>query len=434
MSADPRALAAQALARVSEAGSSLSEVLAPAQARCDDERDAALLQELVFGAARWFFRLDAILARLLRKPLKVRDADLHCLLLVGLYQLDQLAMPERVAVHETVQAVRALGKDWASGLANAVLRGYLRRRGELEQAITADPVAAASHPRWLIDKLQHDWPEHQQQIIDANNLRPPMILRVNGRRLTRDEYLEVLQLHGIDATPVPETDCGIQLAAACPVSQLPGFYAGDVSVQDGAAQLAAALLDVRPGMHVLDACAAPGGKTAHLLERCSDITLTAIDVDAMRLSRIRENLDRLGLHADLLVADAGQPTLWWDGRQFDRILLDAPCSGTGVIRRHPDIKLLRRAADIEALARRQAELLTALWPLLSPGGMLLYCTCSVLRAENNGPVSDFLARYSDATERPLTSGQVGRREVGRQILPGESGMDGFFYACLQKAG
>lgn len=432
MAADPRALAAQVLVRVHDAGRSLSDVLPVAQSECADERDAALLQELVYGTVRWYYRLDAILGQLLRKPFKPRDADLHCLLLVGLYQLDQLAVPERVAVHETVQAVRTLRKDWASGLANAVLRGFQRRREELENAVASDEVAGFSHPRWLIEQLRSDWPDQYRQILLANNMRPPLSLRVNRRRITRAEYLDLLQSLAIEAMPIPGTDQGIRLATPMAVARLPGFFAGDVSVQDGAAQLAAELLDVRPGMRVLDACAAPGGKTAHLLEREPEIALTALDIDAQRLARVQENLDRLGLDAGLMVADAGQPGQWWDGQRFDRILLDAPCTGTGVIRRHPDIKLLRREADIAALAQRQAELLKAMWPLLSPGGMLLYSTCSVLKTENSNQVADFLGHQADAIERPVLAGHVKVAGVGSQILPGENGMDGFYYACLHK--
>jgi 16S rRNA (cytosine967-C5)-methyltransferase len=433
MLSDPRALAARVVAQVHDEGSSLSGVLAPAQAGCMDERDAALVQELVYGTVRWYFRLDAILVQLLRKPMKSRDADLHCLLLVGLYQLDQLALPERVAVHETVQAVRALDKDWASGLANAVLRGFQRRRNELEHAIMANPEARFAHPRWLIGQLQADWAERYEQILEANNQRPPLALRVNRRRVTRAEYLDLLRLKGIDAEPIPEAGEGIQLGTPLAVGRLPGFFAGDVSVQDGAAQLAAELLAARSGMRVLDACAAPGGKTAHLLERYPGIALTALDIDPQRLKRVQENLDRLGLHADLLVADAARVGEWSDDQLFDRILLDAPCTGTGVIRRHPDIKLLRRAADVAVLVQRQAELLNALWPLLAPGGMLLYCTCSVLKAENCRQMADFFNKHTDAVECPTSSGPDGGNEFGRQILPGENGMDGFYYACIYKA-
>jgi 16S rRNA (cytosine967-C5)-methyltransferase len=429
---DPRAAAARVLVQVCDRGRSLTEALPAAQAALADDRDAALLQELAYGTLRWYYRLDACLAHLLRKPLKARDADLRCLLLIGLYQLDQLALPERVAVHETVQAVHTLDKVWARGLVNAVLRNFQRDRQQIELAIAGEPAAVHAHPRWLIERLQSDWPEHWQAILAANNTRPPLSLRVNQRCVTRAEYLEVLAEQGIDAAPIEETSQGICLSKPMSVTRLPGFDTGNVSVQDGAAQLAAPLLQLAPGMRVLDACAAPGGKTAHILEMEAQIEVTAIDIDAQRLARIHENLGRLGLHAELLASDAACPSGWWDGRSFDRILLDAPCSATGVIRRHPDIKLLRRPADIDALVQRQAALLNALWPLLAPGGMLLYCTCSVLGAENSRQIGAFLGQRKDASELPITDawGQV--CEHGRQILPGDHGMDGFYYACLTR--
>jgi 16S rRNA (cytosine967-C5)-methyltransferase len=432
MSRDPRAAAARVLLQVRDKGRSLSDALPVAQAGLDDERDAALAQELVYGTLRWYFRLDACLAHLLKKPLKARDADLHCLMLVGLYQLDQLALPERVAVHETVQAVRALDKDWARGLVNAVLRNFQRERQQLERAIQDDPAAVHAHPRWLIDHLQSDWPEHWQAILAANNKRPPLCLRVNQQHMTRAEYLDVLAERAIDAAPIAETRQGICMSKPLAVTRLPGFDAGHVSVQDGAAQLAASLMRLAPGMRVLDACAAPGGKTAHMLELEGQIEVTAIDIKAQRLERIRENLDRLGLHAELLASDAARPADWWDGRSFDRILLDVPCSASGVIRRHPDIKLLRRSADIDALVEQQAVLLNALWPLLAAGGMLLYCTCSVLIAENSRQIGDFLARVKGASELPIIAGWGHGCEYGRQILPGDNGMDGFYYACLTR--
>lgn len=430
MTGNPRAAAARVLAQVRDQGRSLGDALPPAQARFSDGRDAALVQELVFGAARWYFRLDALLGKLLKKPLKARDADLHCLLLIGLYQLDQLALPERVAVHETVQAVRALDKDWAKGLVNGVLRGFQRERQHLERALAGDLAAIHAHPRWLIERIQSDWPLHWESILAANNMRPPFCLRVNRQRMTRAEFLEVLAEHGLAATAIQETSQGVCLSKPLAVAGLPGFAVGDVSVQDGAAQLAAPLLAPAPGMRVLDACAAPGGKTAHLLELEPGVELTAIDIDAVRLGRVRENLDRLGLHAELVAGDAASPAGWWDGRRFERILLDAPCSASGVIRRHPDIKLLRRATDIDALVQRQAALLDAMWPLLAPGGMLLYCTCSVLTAENSRQIDAFLKRHRGASERPVRLALGQDCEHGRQILPGENGMDGFYYACL----
>ena len=432
MKQDVRAAAARVLAQVIASGRSLSDALPPIQSTFADGRDAALLQELVYGTARWYHRLDALLEQLLRKPLKSRDLDLRCLLLVGLYQLDQLALPQRVAVHETVQAVRTLDKEWSSGLVNAVLRNFQRDGERLAGLITGNPVALYAHPAWLIEQLQVDWPESWQEILSANNARPPFSVRVNRLRMTRDEYMELLAEQAIEAEALAWSDQGVRLSSPRPVDALPGFGRGDISVQDGAAQLAAGLLQAAQGQRVLDACAAPGGKTAHILEMVPSAHVTAVDIDAGRLARVGENLARLGLRAELLAGDAGNPDDWWDGRPFDRILLDVPCSATGVIRRHPDIKLLRRQADVVQLVRRQADILHAVWPLLAPGGMLLYCTCSVLVAENAGRVKRFLGQHGDAVETPIEAGWGRGCEHGRQVLPGEDAMDGFYFACLHK--
>lgn len=427
-----RAAAARVLDQVISDGRSMSAALAAAQAGHTDPRDAALLQELCFGTARWYYRLDGILQQLLRKPLKSRDSELRCLLLCGLYQLEYLSVPDRVAVHETVQAVHAQGRDWAAGLANAVLRNFTRRRDALLAALDDDAVTRNAYPAWLVARLQADWPDDWQSVLAAGNARPPFTLRVNRQRLTRAEYLEHLSVQELDAVPVTHTSHALTLAHAVPVHALPGFAGGDVSVQDGAAQLAAGLMQLRPGQRVLDACAAPGGKTAHLLETEPGIELTAVDIDAERLQRVLSNLQRLSLPATCIEGDAAQPRDWAGSRRFDRILLDVPCSATGVIRRHPDIKLLRRAADIDALAMRQAAILDAVWPLLVPGGMLLYCTCSVLLAENSAQVGGFLARRDDAAEVPLDAGWGRACKYGRQVLPGEDMMDGFYFACMRK--
>ena len=433
MTVDVRAQTARVLARIIVDGSSLADALPVGLEPLVDSRDRALLQELSYGTLRWYFRLEAILGQLLRKPLKQRDADLHCLLLTGLYQLDQLAMPQRVAVHETVQATHALDKAWASGLVNGVLRNYQRQAAQLEPLISKQLEACHVHPGWLIAALQSDWPEDWQAIIAANNMRPPFSLRVNRQHVTRNEYLKILSEHSLKATPLLAPE-GVLLDKPVSVEVLPGFSDGFVSVQDGAAQLAAGLLAPKPGQRVLDACAAPGGKTAHILECGIElIGLTAIDLDESRLERVAENLLRLGLHADLKAADASKPSAWWDGVYYDRILLDAPCTATGVIRRHPDIKLLRKQEDVMALVSRQQVLLRSLWPLLPPGGMLLYSTCSVLAAENSDQVERFLSQQADATEKPVNASWGHACKYGRQILPGENEMDGFYFACLHKA-
>lgn len=434
MSANPRARAARVLAEVVAGGCSLAEALPEGLHQLDGTQQRAFVQELSYGTLRWYYRLEAMLEQLLARPLKRRDADIRCLLLAGLYQLDQLAIPPHAAVHETVQATTALDKHWAKGLVNAVLRSYQRRRDELERVVEAEATARHAHPEWLIARFGADWPNDRDALLAANNARPPFSLRVNGQRLSRAEYLGILEEQSLDAVPLANTSHGIILQRPQPVEQLPGFSQGVVSVQDGAAQLAAGLLHLAPGLRVLDACAAPGGKTAHILETEPELTaLTALDIDARRLERVRENLSRLGLQAELLQGDAGEPESWWNAVSYDRILLDVPCSATGVIRRHPDIKLLRKQDDIAVLAARQAKLLDSMWPLLAPGGMLLYCTCSVLATENSEQLERFLGEREDAKELPIKAswGRACRR--GRQILPGEDNMDGFYFACVRKA-
>ena len=434
MTTDARACAARVLSQVISGGRSLSEVLPNALHAISDARQRALVQELSYGTLRWYFRLDALLQRLLDKPLKQRDVDVRCLLLLGLYQLEQLAMPQRVAVNETVQATLALKKQWARGLVNAVLRNYQRQESQLQDAVVANPVARFAHPAWLIQRLQSDWPDDWEDILVANNQRPPFSLRVNRQRMTRSEYMETLADQSLQAQPLAYAVTGVRLERPVPVEALPGFTEGYISVQDGAAQLAAGLLDLQPGQRVLDACAAPGGKTAHILETEPALAqLTAVDIEAHRLLRIRENLSRLSLSASLVQGDAGDTADWWDGQPYDRILLDVPCSATGVIRRHPDIKLLRRAEDIAALAAVQLQLLQAMWPLLSSGGMLLYCTCSVLAAENSRQIAAFLETRDDVAERPIVADWGRECRHGRQVLPGENDMDGFYFACLTRA-
>jgi len=434
VSVDARAGAARVIARVAHGRRSLTDVLPPELQSLADAQQRALLQELSYGTLRWYFQLDAILQLLLDKPLKSSAADVHGLMLAGLYQLDHMALPQRVAVHETVQAARSLNKAWASGLVNAVLRNYQRNGPDLHLAIADDPGACYAHPGWLVGRIQADWPDDWASILQANNARPPLGLRINRQRVTRDEYLEQLALHRIEAVPLSATDQGIMLAKPVSVDALPGFSEGVVSVQDGAAQLAAGLLDLAPGQRVLDACAAPGGKTAHLLETQPKLAaLTALDADAGRLRRVEENLARLGLQARIIHGDAGEPDKWWDGHCYDRILLDTPCSASGVIRRHPDIKLLRQPGDIPALCARQARLLEAVWPLLAARGMLLYCTCSVLADENSRQVERFLATHADVVEVSIDATWGQASTAGRQLLPGEKDMDGFYFACLRKS-
>ncbi|MDR9437075.1 MAG: 16S rRNA (cytosine(967)-C(5))-methyltransferase RsmB [Thiohalophilus sp.] len=423
----------QVLQQIVQQGQNLDNALESVIPQLEQPRDQGLLQHLCYGVMRWYPQLEFLLAQLLHKPLKKKDTDLRLLLLLGLYQLRFTRIPAHAAVDETVALTKRLNKDWARGMVNAVLRNYTRRHNELEQRLEQDPSAHSAHPAWLLGALQQAWPDHWPAIVAANNTQAPMSLRVNGRRGSRDAYIKRLLDAGLTARPAAHTESGMILHEPCPVEQLPGFATGEVSVQDGAAQLAASLLDAQPGERVLDACAAPGGKTAHLLERQPDLQdLIALDRDADRLQRVQDNLTRLELAATLIAGDAARPDSWWDGQPFDRILLDAPCSATGVIRRHPDIKLHRRQSDIAALAATQHAMLLALWPLLKPGGTLLYATCSVLPEENRQQVECFLAAENTARHVPLAASWGHPLSAGQQILPGEDEMDGFYYARLVK--
>lgn len=425
-----RAVAARLLGQVLGQGQSLALVLPPALAQVDP-LDRGLLQELGYGVCRWQPMLQALLDRLLERPLDPREPAVRALLLTGLYQLHYLRIPEHAAVAETVTAARQLRKPWAAGLVNAVLRSFLRRRADLLAALETDREARTAHPRWLLGALERDWPDDWPAIVAANNAHPPLTLRVNTRRLSREDYQSRLAEAGWTAEP-GAAPTALTLAEPVEPTLLPGFAEGWISVQDAAAQWAAPLLDLRPGLRVLDACAAPGGKTGHLLECAPDLDLSALDRDVARLERVRENLARLRLKARLLVGDAERPTEWWDGIAYDRILVDAPCSATGVIRRHPDIKLLRRERDIAALAESQRAMLNSLWPLLRADGRLVYATCSVLRGENEEVVAAFLAAHPDAWDPPIMADWGRVPSHGRQILPGEADMDGFYYAVLVK--
>lgn len=428
---NPRVVAARLLRQLAD-GRSISDLLEGAL----DEvapRDRGLVQEFCFGVARRWGRLEAISRLLVSKPIKPREGEVRALILLGLYQLIYMRIAPHAAVAETVEAARLLNKKWAVGLINAVLRRFQRESESLLSQVDRVDEARYATPAWLLSHLQQAWPEQWRDIVEAANTHPPMSLRVNLSRISREAYLQQLQQVKIEATPIAYTEAGLWLAKPVDVSQLPGFADGLVSVQDGGAQLAAQLLDPQTGERLLDACAAPGGKSCHLLERVAEgIDLTAVDIDQQRLGRIEQNLQRLGLTARVTVGDASAPAGDWAEGIYDRILLDVPCSATGVIRRHPDIKLLRRAGDIATLVATQQRILQAVWPLLRRGGMLLYATCSLLPEENDLQVARFLAEQSDAREQEIKADWGHRRPVGRQTLPGEETMDGFFYACLEK--
>ena len=427
-----RAQAARVLDHVWR-GHAMDAALPAADAALADPRDRGLLRAICFAVLRAPWRIEALLDALLDRGAGRLDRLARAALLAGLAQLDAGIGPPYAAVSGTVAAVRALGRPRLAGLANAVLRRFLREREALLAALPDDAVQRHQHPQWLIDVLRRDWPHDAERILAANNAPAPMILRANRRRSTRDATLAALADAGLAAVAHPQLSDAIVLAEPADVHALPGFDAGALSVQDGAAQLAADLMDLAPGLRVLDACAAPGGKAAHLAEREASIELLAVDESAPRASRIGANLARLGLSATVRVADATRPADWWDGRPFDRILLDAPCSGSGVIRRHPDIRRLRRASDLPALCALQDRLLDALWPLLARGGRLVYATCSVLADENARRIAGFLARTPDASALDAVPGWFGRASgAGRQHLPGDDGLDGFYYAVLAR--
>ena len=432
-----RARAAQIVTEVAENGRSL-ELLLDSGSPAGSDR--ALLRLLVYGTIRWYLRLIELLALLTGKPVEKLSPPIRSLSLVGLYQLLYTDIAPHAAVAETVNAARLLQQDRAAGLVNAVLRRCQRESAPLLAQVDVDLSAATAHPRWFVEMSKRDWPSDFARLLAANNEHPPLWLRVNRQRVTRDAYLEKLAAANIAATPgvAPES---VRLAMPTDVRSLPGFAEGSVSVQDVNAQLAAHLLGAQQGARVLDACAAPGGKTCHILELQPQLAeLVALDNSPPRMKRVSENLDRLKLQARLLVADAAEPGRWWDGRPFQRILLDVPCSATGVIRRHPDVKLLRREADIGAMALRQMDLLERLWPLLARGGRLVYASCSVLKTENAAVIGAFTDRHEDVSEHtraylsesafPVVSGRPG---PGYAFAAGEAGGDGFYYACLQKS-
>jgi 16S rRNA (cytosine967-C5)-methyltransferase len=432
-----RALAAQVVLAVARDGRRLEDALAGAAA---PRALRATVQSLAFGSVRWFHQLEACLAVLSGRPPERLDPKVRALALVGLYQLAHGETPPHAAVSETVEATRLLGCPKAAGFVNAVLRRFLRERNSIFASVQEDPAVRHSHPPWMVEAFAKDWPEDFLAILAADNRHPPMWLRVNVARTSVAAYRARLSQAGIEAAGCDFAPEALRLARPVEVGRLPGFADGLVSVQDAAAQLAARLLHARPGMRVLDACAAPGGKACHLLELEGGLAeLVALDVDPDRLDRVADNLERLGLAATVLAGDACEPATWWDGRPFDRILLDAPCTGTGVIRRHPDIKLLRQPGDVAQFVERQQRLLASAWSLLVPGGWLVYATCSVLRAENAVQLRSFLAANPGAVEvtesaRLFWPAQppVAGSGPGVALLTGAADTDGFYYACVEK--
>jgi len=427
---NPRIAALRALAEVLDHHKNLGDSEALAVVR--DGRDAALARNLAYGVLRWLSALEWLAAKLLAKPVKQREVDVQRLVLMGLQQLWHDHTASHAAVNETAECARSLGKPWAVGLVNAVLRRFQRESETLLESMQQAGKQYA-HPDWLLNEIRRDWPDHWREIADANNRQAPLWMRINRRKADESKLRDLLRDAGFEMEHHVLARDAISIHPAAAVSKIPGFEQGWLSVQDPAAQLARDLLDPQAGDRVLDACAAPGGKTAHLLESCPGLDLTALDKQPQRCEQIEQNLERLALSASTLTADAMDTESWWNGKKFNKILLDAPCSATGVIRRHPEIKWLRSSEQVEAVVQVQAGLLNALWPLLEPGGTLVYATCSVLKRENSQQIDGFLEHHADAAlASPVVEwGTAG--PLGRQIMPGEAGMDGFFYAVLRKS-
>jgi 16S rRNA (cytosine967-C5)-methyltransferase len=431
---NPRVAALLALAEVLDEHQSLADASALSVLR--DNRDSAFARHLAYGVLRWLSALEWLAAHLLAKPLKNRDRDVRRLILLGLQQLWHDQTASHAAVNETAECARWLGKPGAVGLINAVLRRFQREQQTLLVELDQRDERFA-HPRWLLDEIRHDWPGQWARIADANNHQAPLWLRINRQQVDETVLRNQLRDAGFEASDHPYARDAICIAPAAAVAKIPGFEEGRLSVQDPAAQLARDLLNPGASERILDACAAPGGKAAHLLESCPDIQLTMLDKHAKRIDQIHQNLERLGLKragisADIHVGDAAVPGDWWNGNKFHKILLDAPCSATGVIRRHPEIKWLRSREQVDAVVQTQAGLLAALWQLLESGGVLVYATCSILKRENDLQIHEFLARHDDADLVAIAADWGNTLAYGRQIMPGEAQMDGFFYAVLRK--
>lgn len=426
-----RGLAALAIAPLLEDKGSLKQSLADSLQQCD-EKDRSLLRQICFGTARNFPKLQLIAGVLLERPIRKSDTHIYALLLVGLYQLLEMRIPAHASISETVEAAHQLDAQRVTGLLNAVFRRFDREKDHIIETLYDEPVFLFNHPNWFIEKLKHNWPHFWQEILAQNNLQAPMTIRVNQRHVSRETYLASLAELDIAATATPFSMHGIRLALPVDVSNLPGFEDGHVSVQDEAAQLSTYLLEVKEGDHILDACAAPGGKLCHLLESCENITVDALEISTKRADRIKENLERLRLNATLIIADASTDE-WWDSAQYDKILVDAPCSATGVIRRNPDIKILRKAEEIIAISNLQLRILSNLWKMLKPGGTLVYATCSIFPQENERLIERFLKEHNEAIHTPIIASWGVERPFGRQLFPQPNGHDGFFYATLNKA-
>lgn len=448
----PRIIAIQIFSQLLKQQGSLASLL-PQHTSDLSGQDQGFVKELCYGCCRWYPTLNEVLNQLLRQKLKPKDADIKAIILLGLYQLAFLRTADYAAINESVNAVAVVKKPWAKKLVNAVLRNFQRDQKHLFDK--AKEKSKTNHPLWLATEIKKAWPNYAEAIFTANNQLPPLTLRVNQQQYSREQYQQLLRDADIEVALAPISQDGLYLQSPVPVTSLPSFSEGAVSVQDEAGQLAATLLQLKPEQRVLDACCAPGGKTCHIGEMEPKLShIVAVDLEERRLKRVHENLARLNIHAEVICGDAATPKQWWDGQAFDRILLDAPCSATGIIRRQPDIKLLREPEHIQTLTQLQYSLLCELWPLLVDGGILLYATCSILPQENTKVIERFLANTSDAAIDPIVFNTDNRAQssdtpvfgieqpFGRQLLPlsigSEAGTmsaqhhDGFYYCRLKK--
>lgn len=426
-----RIIATKILVKIIYGKKSLSELQAEIQKIPPEDRP--LVQEISYGVCRWYFRLSFIVNQLLKKPLKNKDSDINILILIGIYQLLFLRIPDHAVLSETVNTARLLKKEWATKLVNGILRHFQRHQKTLLAEADKYLEPRYAHPEWMIAAIKKTW-DNWQNILNANNDYPALCLRVNLAKISRDDYLKLLLDDHIPAEKISQTNSGIRLLEKIPVSKIPGFEKGFVAVQDGSAQLAAQLLAPSNGTRVLDACAAPGGKTCHLLEIAPTIDLVAIDNDPNRIQKIQDNITRLQLPAAQIICHNAIDLSWWDQRPFDQILLDAPCSALGVINRHPDIKILRQLEHVVKLVQTQYELLKTLWQTLKPNGTLLYVTCSILPEENEQIIEKFLQKQPGCTIHEISADWGIKLAYGRQILPSMyPGMDGFYFCRLLKS-
>jgi 16S rRNA (cytosine967-C5)-methyltransferase len=428
-----RLIATQIISQVFENKFTLTYALRDNKSFKQAGNDKALIQEICYGTFRWYIQLEYILNHLLKKRIKKKDSQLKYLIVIGLYQLRFMRIPAHAVVSETVNTCKKMKMEWAKSLVNAILRRYIRDTKIFDPHINNDDSLITSHPKWFIKQLRLDWPVEWESILEANNQHPPMYLRVNQLRQSREEYLIKMEQAGILGKSAPYSEQGIIVEKPVDVGLLPGFNEGDVSVQELAAQFSVKLLDLKPGQNVLDACAAPGGKSSHILESQPSLeSLTVIEKEPSRAKRLSETLIRLDLHAIIKVSDINDIENWWDNELYDRILLDAPCSATGVIRRHPDIKTLRTLKEVESISTLQLQLIETLWKTLKINGLLVYVTCSIFKQENSELIKQFISSNKDCVLKPIDADWGENTGYGKQILTGQNDMDGFFYSCLEK--